>query len=84
MGGEVIRPGKEVDLATDEGNQIPVTGGSDAISSGDDAVEANTEPDEPALDSDAVIRDAADTISSGRKDEGQDGGRGQAPGSAQE
>ena len=69
LGGEVIRPGKEVDLATDEGNQIPVTGGSDAISSGDDAVEANTEPDEPALDSDAVIRDAADTISSGRKDE---------------
>lgn len=71
LGGEVIRPGKEVDLATDEGNQIPVTGGSDAISSGDDAVEANTEPDEPALDSDAVIRDAADTISSGRKDEGK-------------
>lgn len=71
LGGEVIRPGKEVDLATDEGNEIPVTGGNDAISSGDDAVEANTEPDEPALDSDAVIRDAVDTISSGRKDEGK-------------
>ena len=69
MGGEVIRPGKEVDLTTDEGNEIPVSGGNDAISSGGDAVEANTEPDEPALDSDAVIRDAVDTIASGRKDE---------------
>lgn len=71
LGGQVIRPGKEVGLSTDEGNKIPVSGGNDAISSGGDAVEVNTESDEPAIDSDAVIRDAVDTIASGRKDEGK-------------
>ncbi len=66
-GGEVIRPGSEVTL--DSGDEIPVSGSDGAISSGDDAVEANTEPDEPAIDGDAVIRDAVETISSGRREE---------------
>lgn len=45
------------------------TSGNDAATSGNDAVEATTGSDETPIDGDAVIRDAVETISSGRKEE---------------
>ena len=88
LGGGVIRPGdeaEEVDL--DGGTEVPVSGdsgaaasdsgaaasGSDAATSGNDAVEATTGSDETPIDGDAVIRDAVETISSGRKEEPESG-----------
>lgn len=68
-GGEVLSPGKEVDLATDEGEEIPVAGNDGIQASDDDTVQANAGNDEPPIDGDAVIRDAVETIAPNRKDE---------------
>ncbi len=68
-GGEVLRPGKEVDLSADEGSEIPVSGNESGQTSGDDAVQATTDSGEPPIDGDAVIRDAVETIAPSRKDE---------------
>lgn len=65
-GGEVLRPGTETPL--DGGSEIPVSGGGEEVPS-DHAAETDAEP---AIDGDAVIRDAVETIAAGRSTEPKD------------
>ncbi len=71
-GGEILPPGNEVDL--NDSVEIPTSGSEDALSDDTDALAddgssaASAEPEE-AIDGDAVIRDAVETIASQREEE---------------